>query len=338
MSKVLITGATGFIAHHFVKAVLDKTDWQIVTLDRLNFSGNLNRLYDIVGEHPERKRIKIAYHDLKSEINPLLKQQLGQFDYIFHIAASSHVDRSIKNPMDFVLDNVVGTCNILNFAREQTNLKRFFYFSTDEVFGPAKEGIYFDEYSRYNSRNPYSATKAGGEELCIAFNNTYSLPVCVTHAMNVFGERQHPEKFIPLCIRKILSDENIIIHADNNCVPGSRRYIYVSEVCDALLHLTKRDLVANDDSGILCPKYNISAKHEVNNLEMAKSIASILGKELKYKLTDSHSARPGNDIRYSVSGNRMKELDWVDKTNLEEKLVQVVNHYVKNDVWLKSWN
>lgn len=338
MNKVLITGATGFIAHHFVKEILDKTDWEIITLERLNFTGNLNRLYDIAKDHKENHRIKIIHHDLRSEIGPLLNKQIGEVNYIFHIAASSHVDRSIENPMNFVLDNVVGTCNILNFARTQKNLNRFFYFSTDEVFGPAKAEISFNEYSRYNARNPYSATKAGGEELCIAFNNTYNLPMCITHTMNVFGERQHPEKFIPLCIRKILNDETLIIHTDKNGKPGSRKYIYASEVGKALIFLANSELNSNDDTGVSCPKYNITAKHEIDNFEMAKKIANILGKELKYELTDSHSVRPGHDIRYSVCGDRMKKIGWVDETEIDEKLKQVVEHYVENDIWLKTWN
>lgn len=338
MNRVLITGATGFIAHHFVAEILNNTDWHIVTLDRLNFSGNLNRLYDSVSDHKENNRIRIVYHDIRSEINPMLKHQLGEFDYIFHIAASSHVDRSIENPMNFVLDNVVGTCNILNFARTQKNLKRFFYFSTDEVFGPANLGTNFDEYSRYNSRNPYSASKAGGEELCVAFNNTYNLPVCITHTMNVFGERQHPEKFIPKCIRKIMNDEKIIIHTDKNGVFGSRKYIYVSEVANALIFLSNRELSSNDVTGISTPKYNITAKHEIDNLEMAKKIAAILGKELKYELVNSHDVRPGHDNRYSVCGDRMMQLGWTDGTDIDERLTQVVNHYTHNDIWLKDWN
>lgn len=337
MNKVLITGATGFIAHHFVKEILESTDWKIITLERLSFTGNLNRLNEIVKDKGNG-RIKIIHHDLRSEIGPLLKKQIGEVDYIFHIAASSHVDRSIQNPMNFVLDNVVGTCNILNFAREQKQLKRFFYFSTDEVFGPAKSDITFNEYSRYNARNPYSATKAGGEELCVAFNNTYNLPMCITHTMNVFGERQHPEKFIPLCIRKILNDETLIIHTDKDGKPGSRKYIYASEVGKALIFLANSELTSDDGTGITCPKYNITAKYEVDNLEMAKKIAKILDKELKYTLTDSHSVRPGHDNRYSVCGERMEKLGWVDATELDAKLEQVVNHYVQNDTWLKTWD
>ena len=163
-----------------------------------------------------QKRVKIIHHDLKAEINNLVQSQIGDVKHIFHIAASSHVDRAIEDPMTFVQDNVVATCNLLNYAREINNLETFVYFSTDEVFGPALDGVKFKEWDRYNSTNPYSASKAGGEELAIAFHNTYKVPVIITHCMNVFGERQHPEKFIPNTVWKAINNEKIIIHADSS--------------------------------------------------------------------------------------------------------------------------
>jgi dTDP-glucose 4,6-dehydratase len=217
MIRALITGGAGFIAHHLVGKILKETDWEVVTLDRLDYSGNLNRLNDILQTFSveDRKRVKVVFHDLKAEVNPLIKSEIGEVDYVLHLAAGSHVDRSIEYPMEFVLDNVVGTCNILEFARTQKNLKRFIYFSTDEVFGPAPNGIKYKENDRYNSTNPYSASKAGGEELAVAYENTYGLPVYITHTMNVFGERQHPEKYIPMCIRRIRDGETVTIHSDS---------------------------------------------------------------------------------------------------------------------------
>ena len=207
--RVLITGGAGFIAHHTIKHILNHTDWEIVSLDRLDYSGNLNRIADMMNEFDKKdqKRIKIIFHDLRAEINEMLQADLGNFNYIIHMAASSHVDRSIDDPMCFVLDNVVATCNILNFCRKNNSLEKFIYFSTDEVFGPAPKGVNYKERDRYNSTNPYSATKAGGEELAVAFENSYKLPIYITHTMNVFGERQHPEKFIPMVIRKVRDNE-----------------------------------------------------------------------------------------------------------------------------------
>ena len=221
MKRVLITGGAGFIAHHLINYLLKNTDWDIISLDRLDYSGNLNRLDNILSNYlqKEKSRVKIVFHDLKSEINPWIKKEIGEIDIILHLAAGSHVDRSIDFPMEFVLDNVVGTANILEYARSihsSTGLDRFVYFSTDEIFGPAPKGVDYNENDRYNSTNPYSASKAGGEELSVAYENTYGLPVYITHTMNVFGERQHPEKFIPMCIKKIRDGEKVTIHSDKS--------------------------------------------------------------------------------------------------------------------------
>ena len=169
--KILITGGAGFIAHHLIDKIISKTDWEIITLDRLDFSGNLNRLNEVVCSYPknERKRVKIIHHDLKAELNPEISAAIGKVDYISHLAAGSHVDRSISYPLEFVMDNVLGTAHILDYARKLDNLERFSYFSTDEIFGPAPQGINYKENDRYNSTNPYSATKAGAEELVVAY-------------------------------------------------------------------------------------------------------------------------------------------------------------------------
>ena len=156
MKRILLTGGAGFIAHHTIRHLLQNTDWEIVSLDRLDYSGNLNRISDMMLEFDKetQQRVRIVYHDLRAELNEMLCADLGDFDYIVHMAASSHVDRSIEDAMTFVLDNVVATCNILNFGRKQKNLERFIYFSTDEVFGPAPKGVNYKERDRYNSTNP----------------------------------------------------------------------------------------------------------------------------------------------------------------------------------------
>jgi dTDP-glucose 4,6-dehydratase len=343
MSKrVLITGGAGFIAHTLVHHILTNTDWEVVTLDRLDYSGNLNRLHDILTEQPKEitKRLKIVYHDLKAEVNAQVRAAVGEVDYILHLAASSHVDRSIEYPMEFVMDNVVGTANILNFARTQKNLSRFIYFSTDEVFGPAPKGVNYAERDRYNSTNPYSATKAGGEELCVAYENTYGLPIYITHTMNVFGERQHPEKYIPSTIKKVRDGELVTIHSDpSKTIAGSRHYIHTRDVAEAILFLL--DLSDNgavfdkDFGGAKCPKFNIVGKEEIDNLELAKLIAQSVGKELNHEMVDFHSARPGHDLRYAMSGNYMKELGWEPKVSLRERIKQVVDWTLNNERWLK---
>ena len=343
MKRVLVTGGAGFIAHHVIETILDQTDWEIVSLDRLDFSGNLNRLHDLLKDHPQRHRVKVVYHDLKAEVNPSVARKIGDVNYILHLAAGSHVDRSIDDPLEFVYDNVVGTAHILNFARKQMRtvrfddgFERFIYFSTDEIFGPAPTGVKYDEYDRYNSTNPYSATKAGGEELAVAFANTYKMPIYITHTMNVFGERQHWEKYIPTCIRKVRNGEVITIHADpTKTKAGSRHYIHAKDVSEALLFLLKHDTIeVNVSNGVKCPKFNLVGPEETDNLELAQMIAKIQDKPCLYEMNDFHSARPGHDLRYALSGERMKQLGWEPKIAFSERIKQVVDWYLKNDEWL----
>jgi dTDP-glucose 4,6-dehydratase len=342
MKRVLITGGAGFIAHHLIFYLLNKTDWEIVSLDRLDYSGNLNRLNYIMSELSEtkRQRLKIVFHDLKAEINPWIKKEIGNVDIILHLAAGSHVDRSIDYPMEFVLDNVVGTANILDFARNINDIKgleRFIYFSTDEVFGPAPNGIDYKENDRYNSTNPYSATKAGGEELAVAYENTYKLPVYITHTMNVFGERQHPEKFIPMCVKKIRDGETITVHSDKTkTIPGTRHYIHAEDVAEAIhFLLTKNIDVEIDYGGAKCPKFNIVGPEEINNLDLAQIIADSQNKVLKHEMVDFHSSRPGHDLRYSLSGEKMKNLGWIPSIKLTERIKQVVEWSLKNENWIE---
>lgn len=339
--KVLITGGAGFVAHHVIYHLLKNTDWSIVSLDRLDFSGNLNRLADMMNEFDSstRKRLRVVFHDLKAELNPMVKRDIGNVNYILHLAAGSHVDRSIEYPMEFVYDNVVGTGHILQFAREVKNLERFIYFSTDEVFGPAPNGINYEERDRYNSSNPYSATKAGGEELAVAFENTYKLPIYITHTMNVFGQRQHPEKYIPMCIRKINDEETISIHSDSTrTTPGSRYYIHAADVAEALCFLLnlKNKAFSEDCGGAKCPKFNLVGKEEINNLQLAQIIADCQQKPLKYEMVDFHSSRPGHDLRYSLSGDYMRSLGWEPRISLQERINEVVTWTLCNERWLRS--
>ena len=339
MSKtILVTGGAGFIAHHVIDKILAETDWRIVSLDRLDYSGNLNRLNEVVLNYPERerKRVRVIYHDLKSPLNPQIVSTIGRVDYIAHLAAGSHVDRSIQYPLEFVMDNVVGTCNILDYARRQDNLERFLYFSTDEVFGPAPTGVKYDEYDRYNSTNPYSASKAGGEELAVAYQNTYNMPIYITHTMNVFGQRQHPEKFIPMTIRNVRDGKTVTIHSDaTKTIPGSRHYIHAEDVADATLFLLENDrtLDMTNNTGIKCPKFNICGATELNNLELAQMIAEAQGAPLNYEFMDFHSSRPGHDLRYALSGDRMANMGWTPKP-VEDRIAEVVHWTLNNRRWL----
>jgi dTDP-glucose 4,6-dehydratase len=340
MPNVLITGAAGFIGHHVVEHILLNTDWNIIALDRLDYSGNLNRLDYVIQKFSpnDKKRVKVVFHDLKAAINPQVCNAIGDIDYIIHLAAGSHVDRSIIYPMEFVMDNVVGTVNLLDYARGLHSLKKFVYFSTDEVFGPAPLGVKFKENDRYNSTNPYSASKAAGEEMVVAYQNTYNLPIIIVHGMNVFGERQHPEKFIPMCIRKIADGEVVEIHSDpSRTIPGSRVYVHAKDIADAVLFLIDYDLSTiptSPDEVIKCHKFNIVGEKEINNLELASFIANAQGKELKCELVDFHTSRPGHDLRYALDGTKMKQLGWVPKST-DNRLTDVIHWSIANDIWIR---
>jgi dTDP-glucose 4,6-dehydratase len=326
--KVLLTGGAGFIGHHVLKALL-VADYEVTVIDRLDVSGNYNRIAEVARECKElgsRTDFSVQFHDLKAPFNDLLTKQVGVHDYILHLAAATHVDRSIEDPMAFVMDNVVATCNVLNFAR-QTGCKKFFNFSTDEVFGPAPPGVKYEEWDRYRSGNPYAATKAGAEELGLAFHNTYKVPVVTTHTMNVFGRRQHPEKFIPSTIRKVRDGDMVVVHASKDMVPGSRFYIDAGEVASALLFLMKH--------GEPGDKYNIVGECEVDNLELAQSIAQSVGMPLRHELVDFHSSRPGHDLRYALDGSKMETLGWKPKSGFGKSLDAVVAWTLRNaGTWL----
>lgn len=354
MKKVLITGSAGFIGSHLLECILKETDWSVVCLDRFDTSGNLNRIADTEVWGKEKHRVRYYYADLRGEINDgmarlLLMADSDQtqngfrlpkpFDYVIHLAASTHVDRSISDPLGFVYDNVVATANLLDFFRKNGDLAlkphgKILYFSTDEVFGPAPEGVLYKEWDRHNPNNPYAAAKAGGEELAVAFAHTYKLPVIVTHCMNVFGERQHSEKFVPMCIRKILKGEEITIHANKSKTKaGTRFYLHARNICSAVVYILEHGKCL-DGSGAQ-GKYNIVGDKEVSNLEMAQTIADILGKELKYTMTDFHSERPGHDLRYGLDGTLLKELGWVPPVDYENSLIKTVQWSV--DDTHKHW-
>lgn len=330
MAKVIITGAAGFIGSHMVEHFLKHTDWELILVDRLSYAANgMSRLRDI--RAMENKRVQMYTLDVSYPIPIGVEREIGSVDYIVHLAAETHVDRSIADPRSFVQSNVMGTMEMLQFARKlNSRLKKFIMFSTDEVFGPAPEGHAYKEWDRYNSTNPYSATKAASEELCLAWANSYSLPMVITHCMNNFGERQHPEKFIPSVVKKLLSGQLIQIHADpQKTKAGSRNYIHARNVAAAILHIIQK--VGNESHmGKVRDKFNITGEQEVDNLTLVKMIHKIMEIDLERKLelnvemVDYHSSRPGHDLRYALDGTKLEKMGWKPPTNFEESLTRTI--------------
>ena len=327
MPKIIITGGCGFIGHHFVEHIYKNTDWEIIILDKLSYASNgFERLRDT--DTLNNRRVKVFTNDL---INPLpdgiIKEIGPDIDYIVHMAAETHVDNSIKMPKLFIDNNVTSTLNMLEYARTLPNLKKFFYFSTDEVFGPALGDTLFKEWDRHKPTNPYSASKSAAEQICVAYENTFKTPLVIVNVMNAFGERQHVEKFIPLCIRKLLNNEKIYIHSyPDKQTSGTRFYIHGRNIAAAVLFLI--------NNGEIGEKYNISGEKEVSNLEMAQLIAKFMNKELDYELIDFHSDRPGHDLRYGLDGSKLFEMGFQLPVNFEESLQNMVKWTLENQKWL----
>lgn len=337
--RVLITGMTGFIGHHVADHLLETTDWQLVGLDRIDATATLHRLRYVKDWPDKSSRVSFVWHDLKAEINASVDRQIGDVDVVLHLAASTHIDRSIIEPLSFVLDNVVGTANLLEWWRNRQvdPLDFFVQFGTDEIFGPAPPGVAYKEWDRYCSTNPYSAAKAGAEELACAYSNTYKLKIAATHTMNVIGERQHPEKFIPMTIRKVRDGETVIIHADHTGqASGSRFYIHAKNVGRMLKWLIEREAFISTNASPLFDKWNIVGEREVTNLEMAQMIAQIVGKPLHYELVDFHSSRPGHDPRYALDGSKLENAGFHYPTRLEEDLEKTVKWFLANPTWLEG--
>lgn len=324
---VLITGGAGFIGSHLVEHLHRNTKYNIVIIDKLTYSSKgLERLRET--ELLNSSRVKVFTCDLTTPLSDGIKKEIGDVDYIFHLCAETHVDTSISNPAFVIENNVMSTVNILQYARG-LKLKKFFYFSTDEVYGDAPKDVYFKEWERHKPTNPYSASKSAGESICISYGNTYKVPILIVNVMNAFGERQHVEKFIPKCIKYILEGKELEIHTDTDCkTPGSRFYIHSRNISDALLFLI--------DKGEIGDKYNIVGEKEVNNLEMAQIIAGILGKELKYKLLNFIKDRPGHDLRYTLDGSKLIKMGWKVPINFEKSLEKVILWTVKNPKWLEE--
>jgi dTDP-glucose 4,6-dehydratase len=326
---ILITGGCGFIGHHFVQHIMKNTDWNIVILDKLNYASlGLERVREIgVFKNP---RIKVLTYDLQYSLTIGMIKEIGtDIDYIVHMAAETHVDNSIANPVEFIHNNVMSTVHLLEFARKTNNLQVFFYFSTDEVYGPALNDKLFKEDERHNPTNPYSASKSAAEQICIAYGNTYKLPIIRINVMNAFGERQHVEKFIPKTIKNLLNNETIYIHSyPDKITSGSRFYIHARNIAAAVLFLIK--------NGHIGESYNLTGEKEISNLEMAQRIASIMGRELKYELVDFHAGRPGHDLRYGLDGTKMDEMGWKMPVGFEEALEKTVTWTLDNKKWLEE--
>ena len=328
MITILITGGCGFIGHHVVEHILKNTDWNIIILDKLNYASmGFERIREI--DIIENMRIKVLTYDLQYSLTIGMIKEIGCVDYIIHMAAETHVDNSISDPVNFIHNNVMSTVHLLEFARNCKNLKLFFYFSTDEVYGPALNDKLFKEDERHNPTNPYSASKSAAEQICVAYGNSYNIPIIRINVMNAFGERQHVEKFIPKVIKQILNDETVLIHSyPDKKISGSRFYIHARNIAAAVLFLIY--------NGKIGDSYNLTGEREVTNLEIAEIIASIINKPLKYELVDFHSSRPGHDLRYGLDGSKLNDIGWKMPISFNDSLKKTITWTIQNQNWLNE--
>ena len=337
--RVLLTGAGGFIGAHCVEYFLEKTDWEILALDSFRHKGTYRRIDEIENFNPER--VKVFRHDLSVPIdhqleNLLLDRTLDgekSIDIIINMASESAVERSTIDPGACVRNNVELAINMLEFARV-CQPKLFLQVSTDEVYGEATSLAGHKEWSTILPSNPYAASKAAQEALAIAYWRTYDLPIVISNCMNIIGEKQDPEKFLPKLIQFIATGQEMPIYADSEDSIGSRVYLHARNKADALIFIAGLPVARYSQKAERLDRYNICGQDELDNLQMGKLMAKIMGKELKYKLIPSESARPGYDRRYALDGAKLTELGWNPPMKLEESLKRIAKWTMDNPHWL----
>lgn len=332
MKRVLLTGAAGFIGSHCLDHLLVNTDWHIVATASFRHKGVPERIVESEHYQAHKERVTFIYHDLCSPFTAMERDQIGHIDYIINFAAESHVDRSITDPVTFVRNNVDVMLSILEFARE-AKPEVFVQISTDEVYGAAPKGHAHAEWEPIIPSNPYSASKAAQEALAISYWRTYSIPLIITNTMNNIGERQDPEKFFPMVVRKVLRGEKVTIHGRPDMI-GSRFYLHARNHADAILWLLENRPPHMFPDVDRPDRYNVVGEQELNNLEVAEHVATILNKPLNYELLDFHSARPGHDPRYALDGSKIGSLGWKPPMALDLSMMTTIQWTLDHPKWL----
>lgn len=336
MKRVLLTGGAGFIGAHTFAHIMHNTDWQIVIIDSFRHKGKADRIAEMLESHPDwRPRLDVIVHDLKAPFSDQTVERIGHIDYVINMASESHVDRSITDPRDFIENNVHLALTMLEYIRQHP-VEKYIQISTDEVYGAAPEGHNHKEGEPHRPSNPYSASKAAQEDIAYAYWRTYELPICITNTMNIIGEMQDPEKYLPMVIKNAVAGTTQPIHASKDGSKiGSRYYLHARNQADALLFLLNNVPFPTYSTGEEIARYNIVGEYEINNLELAQKVAKVLGKELKYELIDFHSSRPGHDLRYALDGSKLAALGWKAPLSLDESLKNTVLWTIERPEWLK---
>ncbi|MDB4192157.1 dTDP-glucose 4,6-dehydratase [Flavobacteriaceae bacterium] len=331
--KILITGGAGFIGSHVVRRFVNNyPEYDVFNLDALTYAGNLENLTDI----ENKNNYKFLHGDITDEgyINSIFDKY--QFDYVIHLAAESHVDRSILDPLAFAKTNILGTMILLNGFKElwknNWEEKRFYHISTDEVYGTLGATGLFEETTSYDPNSPYSASKASSDHFVRAYGETYGIPYVITNCSNNYGQQQFPEKLIPLFINNILNDKPLPVYGDGNY---TRDWLYVID------HAIAIDLVFHE--GLNTETYNIGGFNEWKNIDLVKLLCEQMDKKLgreagtSEKLITYVKDRPGHDLRYAIDASKInKELGWSPSLTFEEGLSETIDWYLSNEEWLKN--
>lgn len=337
MKKVLLTGAGGSIGVHCIAHIMHSTDWGIVALDSFRHKGEFDRITEVCTDHPEwKKRITIFTHDLTAPLTARQTDTIGEIDYIINLASLSDVQASIDDPVPFLRNNSELMVNILEYARV-AKPEVFIQFSTDEVYGSAEIDQGHPEWDTILPSNPYSASKAAQEAYAIAYWRSYGVPVIITNTMNNFGEMQQSSKYPVIIQKKIESGETIQVHAASDGQIGTRFYLHSRNAADAVLFILNNLPPYKHHPGAVDrpDRYNIVGDKQLDNLELAQTIARLLGKELKYELVDFHSKQPGHDAHYGLDGEKLEGKGWKAPVSFEDSLRSTIQWQQDNKRWIK---